>query len=80
MSFGVVWLNNIFMLRLGQRRFCNQSRTRGDRVLMQQGEIHISSYGIALCLYAATPHCHKQRRPSVLVNTTIHVHNETVLL
>ena len=80
MSFSVILLKNPLRLRLGRGPFCHQSLTRGYHVLLQQGEMHLTVYALALCVYAAAPHCHKQRCPPILANTTIPVHFDTVLL
>jgi hypothetical protein len=34
-------------------------------VLLQQGEIHLAIYALALCLDAAALHCRKQRCPTM---------------
>jgi hypothetical protein len=49
-------------------------------VLLQQGEIHLAIFALALCLNADAPHCHTQMCPIILANTTMRVYFETVLL
>ena len=80
MSFNIVLVKNPLMLRLGQGPLCHQVLTWCYHVLLQQGEILLAIYSLALCLNAVARDCHHPRCHAMLANATIRAYFVTLLL